>query len=210
MKMQIVQDIVCPWCRIGKRNLDRAIAQSDATVELEWVPYLLDRVEPGSSEPFQQRLRERKQMSQEHIEGMFARVKEAGENVGLAFDFDKIEVAVDTVPAHQMLSLAPTMHQSGLLDALYTAYFEEGRNIGDTEELAKIGLSVGMAESDIERMRGVWASDQLRDEMIKVVERVQESGITGVPYFIIDASVGVSGAQPPDVLREAMEQAVAG
>lgn len=208
MKIQVVQDLVCPWCRIGKRNLDRAIVQSDASVEVEWVPYLLDTVEPGSREPFQQRLLERKQMSQDQIEGMFSRVKEAGAHVGLSFNFDKIEVAVDTIPGHQMIAVAPPARQSALVDGIYKAYFEDGKNIGDTSELTVIGESIGMLERDLERIRDVWSSDDLRREMVSVVERVQASGITGVPFFIIDASVGVSGAQPSEVLLQAMEQAV--
>jgi predicted DsbA family dithiol-disulfide isomerase len=81
MHIQVVQDIVCPWCRIGKHNLDAAVAdyekEHDDTVVVEWVPFLLDPVEPGSKEPFMERLRERKNMTQEQIDGMFARASEA-------------------------------------------------------------------------------------------------------------------------------------
>lgn len=211
MRIQVVQDLICPWCRIGKHNLDGAIAEwtktHDDSVEVEWVPFLLDPVEPGSKEPYQQRLREQKQMSQEQIEEMFARAKEAEENVGLDFNFDKIDVAVDTIPGHQMVTLAPQERQSALLDGIHAAYFENGKDIGDIAVLASIGESVGMSEEELDRVRGAWASDELRLEMVKVVQQVQNAGISGVPFFIIDSSLGVNGAQPTDVMVQAMQQA---
>ena len=211
MRIQVVQDLTCPWCRIGKHNLDTAIAQraesNDEPVEVEWVPYLLDPVEPGSAEPFQERLRERKNMSPEQIREMFERVSEAGKPLGLTFDFDKVEVAVDTVPGHQMLALAPEEKQSALLDALHRAYFENGKNIGDVAVLEAIATEAGIPDEAMATIRGAWASDELRLEMVKVVQQVQSAGINGVPFYIIDSALGVNGAQPADVLLDAMEQA---
>jgi predicted DsbA family dithiol-disulfide isomerase len=211
MRIQVVQDLTCPWCRIGKHNLDAAIARraesNDEPVEVEWVPYLLDPVEPGSAEPFQERLRERKNMTQEQIREMFERVSEVGRSAGLTFNFDKIEVAVDTIPGHQMLALAPEETQSRLLDALHTAYFEYGKNIGDVAVLETIATEVGLPDEAMQTIRGAWASDELRVELMKVVQQVQSAGINGVPFFIIDSALGVNGAQPADVLIDAMEQA---
>ena len=211
MRIQVVQDLICPWCRIGKHNLDTAIQQraqaSDEPVEVEWVPYLLDPVEPGSAEPFQERLRERKNMTQEQIQEMFERVSAAGQSAGLTFRFDRVEVAVDTVPGHQMLALAPERTQSTLLDALHTAYFEQGKNIGDTAVLEAIAAEVGLPDDAMQTIRGAWASEELRVEMMKVVQQVQAAGINGVPFYIIDSALGVNGAQPADVLLDAMKQA---
>lgn len=211
MRIQVVQDLICPWCRIGKRNLDSAIEQytqtHDEAVEVEWVPFLLDPVEEGSKEPFQQRLRQIKKISQAQIDEMFERGSEAGKRVGLTFNWDKIKVAVDTIPGHQMVALAPPEHQSALLDALYTAYFEEGKDIGDTAVLESIGTSVGLPEEALERIRQAWESDELRVELIKVVQQVQGAGISGVPFFIIDSALGVNGAQPAEVVLDAMKQA---
>jgi predicted DsbA family dithiol-disulfide isomerase len=211
MQVQVVQDLICPWCRIGKRNLDVAIErrqeQGEEQVDVEWVPFLLDPVEPGSKEPFQERLRDRKGMNQEQIAQMFERATEAGKAVGLTFNFDRIEVAVDTIPGHQLIALAPETHQSQILDALHTAYFEEGKDIGDTTVLESLAESVGLPEEARETLRAAWASDELRLEMVRMVQQVQEAGISGVPFFIIDSKLGVNGAQPAEVLQDAMEQA---
>ena len=211
MQVQVVQDLTCPWCRIGKHNLDKAVDQrqqnNEESVNVEWVPFLLDPVEPGSKEPFQERLRERKNMSQEQIGEMFERATEAGKSVGLTFNWDKVDVAVDTIPGHQMLALAPEEHQSALLDAIHKAYFEDGKDIGDTAVLQELATSVGMPEEALATIRQAWASEQLRLEMVKVVQQVQSAGIQGVPFFIIDSALGVNGAQPPEVLVDAMEQA---
>lgn len=211
MQVQVVQDLICPWCRIGKRNLDTALerrSENDAEqVAVEWVPFLLDPVERGSKEPFQERLRERKGMTQEQIREMFERATEAGKAVGLTFDFDKIEVAVDTIPGHQMIALVPEAYQSPLLDAVHTAYFEDGKDIGDTVVLESLAESVGLPAEALATLRAAWASDDLRVEMARVVQQVQEAGIGGVPFFIIDSKLGVNGAQPAEVMQDALEQA---
>jgi len=211
MQIQVVQDLICPWCRIGKRNLDTALAryrqQHDEPVEVEWVPFLLDAVEPGSKEPFQERLRLRKGLSHEQIQQMFARTVEAGKAVGLTFNFDRIEVAVDTIPGHQMIALAPEAHQSSLLDAVHTAYFEEGKDIGDPAVLEALAVAVGVPTEAIATFRQAWESDELRIELVRVVQQVQSAGISGVPFFIIDSRLGVNGAQPAEVLLEAFAQA---
>jgi predicted DsbA family dithiol-disulfide isomerase len=211
MHIQVVQDIVCPWCRIGKHNLDTAIStyrqQHGGEVTVEWVPFLLDPVEPGSKEPFKQRLAERKGLSEQQVEGMFTRVCEAGQACGLDFNWDKVGVAVDTVPAHQLIALAPPEAQAALLDALHTAYFEEGRDIGEPEVLEAIGRGAGLDDETLARAREAWTSPEQRDELLGVIGQVQQAGVTGVPFFIFDGALAASGAQPAEVLLDAMNQA---
>lgn len=211
MHIQVVQDIVCPWCRIGKHNLDEAIskysAQHDDEITVEWVPYLLDPVEPGSNEPFKERLAERKGMSTAQIDGMFNRVCEAGQACGIDFNFDKVAVTPDTVLAHQLIAIAPADQQAALVDALHDAHFEQGRNVGDTEVLEAIGREVGLDNTTLTEARAMWASDDARRAILDVIRQVQQAGITGVPFFIFDGALAASGAQPPETLLEAMNQA---
>jgi predicted DsbA family dithiol-disulfide isomerase len=211
MRIQVVQDITCPWCRIGKHNLDEAIStwekQNDDNVEVEWVPFLLDPMERGTKEPYQERLRTRKEISQEEMQEMFTRVSDAGKNVGMAFNYDNIETAADTIYAHQMIALTPDQYQSALIDAIHKAFFEDGKDIGDTKVLRSIGESVGIPADALETIETTWESPELRAELLSVVQQVQQAGITGVPFFIIDSKLGVSGGQPADVLVEAMGQA---
>lgn len=211
MHIQVVQDIVCPWCRIGKHNLDEAITkyteQHDDEVNVEWVPFLLDPVEPGSKEPFKQRLAERKGMSEQQIDGMFTRVCEAGEACGIDFNFDKVGIAVDTIPSHQLIALAPPEKQDALLDALHAAYFEEGKDIGEPAVLEAIAREVGIDDETLGFARETWQSADARRAILDVITQVQQAGITGVPFFIFDGALAASGAQPAETLLEAMNQA---
>ncbi len=211
MHIQVVQDIVCPWCRIGKHNLDEAIAQyqkqHNDEVTVEWVPFLLDPVEPGSAEPFKQRLAERKGMSEQQIDGMFNRVCEAGQACGIDFNFDKVAVTPDTVPSHQLIAISPADKQAALVDALHEAHFEQGRNVGDTEVLEAVAREVGIGDETLTEARAMWQSDDARRAILDVIRQVQQAGITGVPFFIFDGALAASGAQPPETLLEAMNQA---
>jgi predicted DsbA family dithiol-disulfide isomerase len=211
MHVQVVQDFICPWCRIGKANFDRAVERftlrQGESVTVEWVPFLLDPVEAGTKEPFRKRLGERKGLSEEAVEGMFARVTAAGRAAGLDFRFEKIETAVDTIPAHQLLARAPEQHRSALIDAIYVAYFEQGKDIGEPSVLAAIAHDVGVPVSAMERARETWGSSQMREEFTSVVRRVQSAGVSGVPLFIFGGALAVNGAQPVEVLEDAMHQA---
>ncbi|MDQ3613579.1 MAG: DsbA family oxidoreductase, partial [Chloroflexota bacterium] len=199
MRIQVVQDITCPWCRIGKHNLDAAIStwekQEDDSVQVEWVPFLLDPMERGTKEPYQQRLRTRKDISDEQMREMFTRVTDAGEKIGMTFNYDRIETAPDTIYAHQMIALTPAEHQSALMDAIHTAFFQEGKDIGETVVLRSLGDEVGVPKDALETIETTWKSPELRAELLSVVQQVQQAGITGVPFFIIDSKLGVSGGQ---------------
>ena len=211
MHVQVVQDLICPWCRIGKVNLDKAVdtyaLETGEDVTVEWVPFLLDPVEKGSKEPFFERLSKRKEMSEEDIKGMFANVEQAGENVGLKFNFDRIGVAVDTIPGHEMLALIPGEYQSKVLDGLHRAYFEEGKDIGEPDVLETIARDAGVPETEMTRIREAWATNTVRFEVQNLVKQVQQAGVSGVPFFIFDGVLAANGAQPPEVLVDAMKQA---
>ena len=211
MHIQVVQDLTCPWCRIGKHNLDTAAERytqdTNDEVTIEWVPFLLDPVEPGSKESFRERLAERKGMSDEQIAEMFARVKEAGAGVGLDFHFDRVEVAVDTIPGHLLMALTPAELQAHVLDRIHTAYFEQGKDIGSPEVLEVIATDAGVPDEAMARVREAWATDEARAEVMNLVGQVQQAGISGVPFFVFDGALAASGAQPPETLIEAMTQA---
>jgi predicted DsbA family dithiol-disulfide isomerase len=211
MHIQVVQDIVCPWCRIGKHNLDAAIAtyrqQHGDDVTIEWVPFLLDPVDPGSKQPFKARLAERKGLTEAQVDGMFTRVCEAGQACGIDFNWDKVGVAVDTVPAHQLIALTPAETQAALMDALHVAYFEDGKDIGDPVVLETIAREAGLNDATVAQAREAWASPEARAALMDVIVQVQHAGVTGVPFFIFDGALAASGAQPAEVLLGAMEQA---
>jgi predicted DsbA family dithiol-disulfide isomerase len=150
MFIQVVQDIVCPWCRIGKHNLDTALAmwteKGGPPVDVQWFPYLLDPIEPHANENFRQRFVERKGMPVDQVDTMFDRVKEVGAQAGLDFRFDRIELAQNTLAAHELVALAPVDKHSAILDGLHDAYFEKGENLEDVELLVRIAKEAGVDE----------------------------------------------------------------
>jgi len=211
MRIQIIEDTVCPWCRIGKHNLNEALAEwtktNDEPVEIEYLPFLLDPVEPGSKENFRQRFAERKGIGPAQFEQMFARVTEVGRQAGITFNFDKIEIAVDTVPGHELIQLAPAEKKPALIEAIMKAYFEDGKDISEDDILIAAAREAGLTEDELGEIEPIFRSHVNREAVLAMIAQVQRAGISGVPFFIIDGKLGVSGAQPVPQFLAAFEQA---
>lgn len=213
MRIQIIEDTVCPWCRIGKHNLHVALDQwretHDEPVELEYLPYLLDPVEPGSKENFRERFIKRKGMSPETVASMFTRVTEVGKQAGITFNFDKVEIAVDTVPSHELIALTPAAKKADVIEAIMKAYFDDGKDIGEDDVLLQAAREGGLTAEELAQIEPILRSHSTRDAILAIIASVQQAGITGVPFFIIDGKIGVSGAQPPANFLQAFAQAAA-
>lgn len=213
MFIQVVQDIVCPWCRIGHHNLESAIdkwvAQGHDRPEIQWFPYQLDPIEPNANESFAERLSVRKGMKPEQIATMFDRVVGAGSALGLEFRFDKIELAQNTILAHQLIALTPIDRQEAVVAALHDAYFDKGKNVEEISVLIEVAQTAGIAGNDLTQLESDLRSNVRRDDVLAMIGQAQTAGITGVPFFIIDGKLSLSGAQPPEVILQAMEQAAA-
>lgn len=211
MLVQVVSDIVCPWCRIGKKNLETAAEQftreTGEEIELTFLPYLLDPIRPEEEgESFRDRFINRKGMSAEQMDEMFARVTEVGKQYGLDYKFGNVSVAVNTVPAHELMELTPPDKRVALMDELMKQYFENGANIGDIETLLKLAepiVGTETAEEIAPAMRGRAAQPMV----MQMIQQVQEAGVRSVPYTIIDSKYAVSGGQPPQVFHGALMQA---
>jgi predicted DsbA family dithiol-disulfide isomerase len=127
--------------------------------------------------------------------------------VGLTFNFEKIERAPNTLLSHRLVALAPEEKRQAVLDAVYEAYFEQGRDIGDLGVLLEVAAAQGMdAEAVGEQLRG----DVAREEVLAEARMAHQLGITGVPFFVLNGRYGLSGAQPPAVLLQAMKTAAEG
>jgi predicted DsbA family dithiol-disulfide isomerase len=209
MIIQVVQDTVCPWCRIGKHNLDGALEDWDGEpVEVQWLPFQLDPdVKESEKEGFTQRLMERKGMSAGQIQAMFDRVTQVGKDLGLDFHFERIKVAVDTIPSHQLMALVPADDRSAVLDQIHIAYFERGEDIGEIDVLAGIARHAGIAPATVAEIEQRLTNGFLQDEVLATMQAVQQAGVTSVPFFIIDSEVALAGAQPPATILAAMRQA---
>lgn len=211
MRVQVVSDVVCPWCRIGKKNLrlaaERYTAETGESVDVVFLPFLLDPIRPEEEgESFRDRFVNRKGVSEEQMQQMFQRVAEAGAAYGLTFDFSKVEVAVNTVPAHELMELAPADKREALMDALMTAYFEQGQNVGDVDVLLGIARSI-LGEAETNGLEQSLRNHTRRHDVMEMIQQVQQSGISGVPFTIVDSRFAISGGQPPQAFYDALIKA---
>lgn len=211
MQVQIVSDVVCPWCRIGKKNLATAAEeftkQTGEPIELVFVPYLLDPIQPDEEgESFRDRFIKRKGLAPEQMDEMFARVTEVGKQFGLDYHFDKVKVAVNTVPSHELMELAPADKRVPLMDELMKAYFENGENIGDINTLLTIATPI-LGEATMAEIEPAMRARSANASVMQNIQQVQEAGVRSVPYTLIDSKLAVSGGQPPQVFLGALNQA---
>lgn len=209
IKIDVWSDIACPWCYIGKRNLEAGLRQTSEdenapVVEIEFHSYELSPDTPvdfeGNEEDF---LAKHKGMSVESVREMMAHVTEVAKNVGLDYRFDILK-HTNTVKAHELLHFAKSKGvQHDVEERLMSAYFTEGRHVGHIDELAKIAGEAGLDEAE--------AADALKNETyLEDVRRDQAQagvyGINGVPFFVINNKYGVSGAQPADAFAQIVRQ----
>jgi predicted DsbA family dithiol-disulfide isomerase len=205
LTIDVVSDVMCPWCFIGARRLDAALAPlPDVKATIRHVPFLLDPSTPEGGADLRERLRTKYRADPER---MFAQVEAAAKSSGIPLDFAKVRRSFPTVAAHTLLRHAAAKGtQHALLDALYAAYFLEGRDVGDGAVLAEIASAHGFTAEEATRLIADPAElAATRDE----VAGVAEQGVTGVPFFIFDERFAASGAQPVEVMRGAIERCLA-
>jgi predicted DsbA family dithiol-disulfide isomerase len=211
--IQVVQDIVCPWCRIGHHNLEAAldlwVAKGHERPDVQWFPYELDPIEPHANENYRDRLVNRKGLAPEQVSAMWERLNGPAAMAGITFRFDKIEYAQNTLLAHQLIALTPPVRQSALIEALHDAHFEEGKNVEEIPVLLEAARKAGASEEELAQTERDLRSEARRDDVVSMIGQARAAGISGVPFFVIDGKLSLSGAQPPEVILQAMEQAAA-
>ncbi|MGY5803054.1 DsbA family oxidoreductase [Rhizobium hainanense] len=203
--IDIVSDVVCPWCYLGKARLELAIAevQDEVGVDLNWRPYRLNPDYPPEGVD-QKKALEQKLGGAERVAQGHKMLTDLGREVGIKFDFDAIKIGPNTLDAHRLIHWAVTESrekQDKVVDALFKANFEQGRNVGDHAVLLDIAEEAGLDRSVISTLL---ASDADRDLIVGEIEAAQKIGVNGVPFFIFDQQYAVSGAQTPDVLAGAL------
>jgi predicted DsbA family dithiol-disulfide isomerase len=208
MKIEIWSDIMCPFCYIGKRHLEKALESFPGrdSVEITWKSYQLDPTIPMSFEEpvgVYEYLADRKGWSLEQSEQMHKRVVEMAASVGLEYNFDKAVVA-NSLYAHRVIQLAK---EKGLDDAIeeifFRAYFTEGRDLASVTELVALGEEAGLAEVDI---RAAIASEELAYRVSQDIQEGVNLGVRGVPFFVFDRKYGISGAEPIQVFIDTLNQ----
>ena len=200
--IEVASDVVCPWCYIGKRRLEKALASLAGEVEarVEWLPFQLN---PGMPPEGMARAdyRRAKFGSLERGRALDARVAQEGAGEGIAFAFERMQRTPNTTAAHRLIDLAQAQGRGeAAVDALFRAYFEEARDIGDAAVLAGIAAAAGVED---------WPAGADAARVAEREARVREYGISGVPTFIFERRSGLSGAYPPDLLAQAIREAAA-
>jgi predicted DsbA family dithiol-disulfide isomerase len=194
VKIEVASDVVCPWCYIGKKRLEKALALiPDLKPEVRWLPFQLNPGLPADGVP-RAEYRKAKFGSLERSKQMDARVIAEGKAEGIDFAFERMERQPNTSQAHRLIALAG--NQDAVVNALFRAHFEQARNIGDPQVLAEIAAQCGV-EGWPEKAQDVSALE----------EEVRGMGISAVPTFIFERRSGVSGAYPAETLAAAIKEA---
>jgi predicted DsbA family dithiol-disulfide isomerase len=207
MKVEIWSDVVCPWCFVGKRRFEAALARFEHRDEVEvvWRSFELDPGAPVEREGrYTARLAAKYGVSESAAEEMVERMTRAGDDAGADIRFDRARPG-NTFDAHRLLHLALERGvQDEVKERLLAATFTEGRPIGRRETLVDVAVEAGL---DGDEVRGMLAGDRFADEVRADERQARALGITAVPFFVIDRAYGVPGAQPADVLLDALGQA---
>jgi predicted DsbA family dithiol-disulfide isomerase len=205
MQLDIYSDTICPWCYVGKRRLERALAaRPQPELAVRWRAFQLN---PGMPLDGMERRAyiEAKFGSADRARRIYDAVSAAGAGEGIAFAFDRIRRTPNTLQSHRLLRHAAALgRQDELLDELFHAYFEAGADIGDVVVLAEIAESAGL---DGEEARRYLESDEDREAVLQEDQVARRQGINGVPCFIFNGRYALSGAQEPEAMFQLFDLA---
>jgi predicted DsbA family dithiol-disulfide isomerase len=208
LHIEVIADFVCPFCFIGKRRLGEALEAVQGPSEVCWYPFQLNPDIPPEGLPFEDYLTQRFG-GRDDIDPVLEHLADEGKAAGIDFDFDSIRHVPNTLPAHQLMQAAETLgaDTNTLAEALMSAFFEEGRNIGERNVLIDLAHRVGVSARETRRALG---SDQARQIVMAREAQVRGSGLNAAPGFLINRRLLVVGAQPTDNLVNAFDRAMFG
>lgn len=211
VKIDIVADIVCPWCFIGKRRLETAVARvrtlyPEFSYQTNWRPFFLNPDTPPEGEPYLPFL-EHKFGGRAPVDALFERVRQAGREYGLDFAFEKISRRANTLQAHRLLYWAQLQgNADALAERLFVAQFQRGEPVGELATLVNISLECGYPATQV----AAYLRSNEDAETVRENERIiRQMGIRMVPTFILNNHQVIVGAEDPAVLAEAIIQSIA-
>ena len=206
MQIDIYSDIVCPWCYVGKRRLERALSELKDAVKAEvtWRPFQLNPTMPLDGMDRTAYLKAKFE-SLDNFGQMEEQLLAAGVEERIPFVFEKIQRTPNTFAAHRLVWYAAQQgKQDAMVETLFRGYFLEGQNIGDVKTLTHVAAEAGLDRTETEK----FLSSEKGVVEVKAEEAVgRRLGIRGVPYFVFNGTVSISGAQPPDIFVSAIQQA---
>lgn len=198
--IDVVSDVICPWCFLGKRRLDAALAELDLDVLVRWRPYMLDPSIPPEGLDRQQYMLSK--FGAERLATIHDPLIAAGEELGVPYHFDRITRTPNSLDAHRLIRWAHTVErQNEMVERLFMAYWSEGLDVGDRAVLARCAGEAGINAQQIAELLD---SDQDVAETRAEIQHASTIGVTGVPTFILGQSYALVGAQSPEVLADAI------
>jgi predicted DsbA family dithiol-disulfide isomerase len=207
MKIEIWSDIVCPFCYLGKKKLERAIIKLNLKTypEIVWHSFQLDPTFPKkTSIPSLQYLSEKKHIPIEQVHGMHKYLADQGNQYGINFQFDKA-LTFNTSDAHRLWQWSKELNKSKeLKEALFSAYFTEGRDLSRHDNLLNVAVNSGLNRDEAEKILN---SDSYEQELEEDKYQASQLGIRGVPYFLINEKAVISGAQDDKVFEHVLSAA---
>jgi len=205
MQLDIVIDVVCPWCYVGKKQLDKALAlRPGAISEKRWRPYQLAPETPTEGVDRRAYYKQKFGEGSSQLQAMREHLLKTGAELGITFDFESDCRVANTLDAHRLIRWALAAQvQDKVVDDLMQRYFEECAFLGDHALLVDVAQKAGM---DAELVTDLLATDQDKDLILQEVLQGRQMGIQGVPMFIFGGKSGVSGAQPAEVLVEVIDK----
>ena len=207
LAIDIISDVVCPWCFVGKRRVEAALRlyreRGGAEPKLTWHPFQLNPDMPPEGVDRDEYVR--RKFGAERAGQVYGRITAVGREVGIPFDFAKLTRQPNTLAAHSLIALAiDAGKQDAVVEAFFRAFFLEGKDLTSAETLAGIAVGAGLDEGDVKAFLG---SADARAHIEAEDKQAREIGVEGVPFFIFNRRLAVSGAQTPEVLLEAMLEA---
>ena len=208
MKVNVIIDTVCPWCYIGKRRFEQALAlRPDLDVKLAWRAFLLNSEMPAGGIARNLYLT-RKFGSEARVRRIYGAIEEAGQSVEINFAFDRIARTPNSVDSHRLIRFAErTGKADAMVETLFIEYFINGRDIGSRPVLLDFGCKLGL---DVEGLRDYLDSEEGVRSIYDENSRAHRLGVNGVPSFVFNEKMVISGAQEPQVLASMIDAAIAG
>ena len=206
LKIDVYSDVICPWCYLGKKRLEAALDKAGlkGTAQVRFLPYELNPATPLEGLDHQKHLAAK--FGGTHVlDAAHARLAVLGKEVGIDYQFDRIQKTPNSFNAHRILWLAEKEGKAEVAqDAFFKAYFTEGKDLTDPAVLLELAVSVGLDRAKVDQLlKGSEGEAEVRE----AEEKAYDLGVQGVPFFVFNEKIGLSGAQSQDVFMKAIEQA---
>ena len=204
LQLDVISDVICPWCYIGKRKLDAALNEvSDFKINLMWRPFQLDPMTPP--EGYDRKEQMKKKFGPDGGKEIFKNVLAAAEGTGINWNFEAITRTPNTLNAHRLIRwAASTGQQHAIAEALFSAFFEQGKDVSDVEVLLEIGTQHGL---EAELLRELFSGDRDVEQTRSDDAAARELGVHGVPAFLAGGKFLLMGAQEPEYLNKFLSKA---